>query len=220
MGRRGKFLLFAIDDDRWMAVNFMLTGRLRYCARNERVQARDCVLLRLDHGKDLRYHDARSMGKIYLTRDLNAIPGYDDMGPDPLDPALTPEAFLQRLRRYPGEIKGILVREAFVSGIGNAYADEILFRAGIYPFRKRTTLSPEEQLALYGAMRTVLQEAVVALRERVGEELHREVRDMLLVHNRKGEPCPRCGNTISEIRLNQRATHFCRHCQPGSLIRT
>jgi formamidopyrimidine-DNA glycosylase len=219
VSRRGKFLLFPVVDTGWIAVNCMLAGRLRYCPPNERIQARDCLLLHLDGAMDLRYHDARTMGKVYLTRDLDTVPGYAGMGPDPLDPALTPELFLERLRRYPGEIKGILAREAFVSGIGNAYADEILFRAGIYPFRKRPGLSRQEQLALYDAMRAVLQEATAVLRERMGDEIHREVRDFLLIHNRKGEPCPRCGHTISEVRLNQRATHFCRHCQPGSLIR-
>lgn len=216
--RRGKFLLFALDDGRWIVFNFMLAGCLRFCPERERVRARDYVLLHLGQGQDLRYYDPKGMGKVYLTHELTLVPGYSDMGPDALDPELTREVFLDRLRRYRGEIKGILTRATFVAGIGNAYADEILFRAGIYPFRKRPGLSEEEQLALYGAMRQVLGESIAILRERMGERIDIKVRDFLRVHNKKGEPCPRCGRPISEIRVSKRATSFCRHCQPGSMF--
>lgn len=217
--RRGKFLLFALDNGGWMAINLMLAGRLRYAPQRERDRMRDYFVLRLDDGAELRYHDFKGMGKVYLTRRLEAAPGLGETGPDALDPALTAEAFMERLRRHHGEIKGILTRGDVAAGIGNAYADEILYRARIYPFRRRADLSREEQLALYAAMREVLQEAIHILRERVGEEIHVEVRDFLQVHNKAGQPCPRCGHPISEIKAAQRATNFCRHCQPGLLIR-
>jgi len=216
--RRGKMLLFLLDHDRWVVVNAMLAGRLRYCPHTERKRARDYLRLHLANGWDLRYHDPKGMGKIYLTRDLSLLPGYASLGPDALDPTLTPKAFLDRLRRHRGEIKGILTRGRLVAGIGNAYADEILFRAGIYPFRKRPTLSPQEQLALYAAMQQVLSEAIEVLRERVGENIHIEVRDFMQVHNKAGQPCPRCGHRISEIKVGRRSTNFCRHCQPGSML--
>lgn len=216
--RRGKFLLLALDDGGWVAINPMLAGRLRYCHRSERGRARDYVLLHLSNGWDLRYHDLKGMGKIYLTRDLSLVPGYADMGPEALDPELTAEVFVQRLKRHRGEMKGVLTRGALVAGIGNAYVDEILFRAGIYPFRRRPSLSLEEQTRVYAAMREVLEEAIKVLRERVGEAIHLEVRDFLQVHNKKGEPCPRCGRPISEIKVARRATNFCRHCQPGTMF--
>ena len=219
VGRRGKLLLFRLDHHGWMVVNAMLAGRLRYCRHGEHKRARDYLRLHLANGWDLRYHDRRGMGKIYLTHDLALVPGYADLGPDALDPGLTAEAFLDRLRRHRGEIKGILTRGRLVAGIGNAYADEILFRAGIYPFRKRPDLSAEEQLALHTAMRQVLSEAIDVLRERVGESIHVEVRDFLQVHSKGGQPCPRCGHAISEITVARRSTSFCRHCQPGSMLR-
>ncbi len=219
VARRGKFLLFVLSHGGRVAINLMLAGRLRYCPRQERCRVRDYVLLHFAHGWDVRYHDPMGMGKIYLTYDLDLIPGYAEMGPDALDPELSLERFIELLKPHRGEIKGILTRGQVAAGIGNAYADEILFRAGLYPFRKRTSLSRDETAALYQAMRDVLNEAIPALRERVGEEIHNEVRDFLQVHNRKGQPCPRCGQTISEIKVEQRATSFCRHCQPGSLLR-
>lgn len=219
VARRGKFLLFALSDGGQAAINLMLAGRLRYCPRQERGRVRDYVLLHLSNGWDVRYHDPMGMGKIYLTHDLSLIPGYAELGPDALDPELTLERFTELLKPHRGEIKGILTRGQVAAGIGNAYSDEILFRAGIYPFRKRTSLSRDEVATLYQAMRDVLSEAIPILRERVGEEIHNEVRDFLQVHNRKGQPCPRCGQIISEIKVEQRATNFCRHCQPGSLLR-
>lgn len=219
VARRGKFLLFALSDGGQAAINLMLAGRLRYCPRQERGRVRDYVLLHLSNGWDVRYHDPMGMGKIYLTHDLSLIPGYAELGPDALDPELTLERFTELLKSHRGEIKGILTRGQVAAGIGNAYSDEILFRAGIYPFRKRTSLSRDEVATLYQAMRDVLSEAIPILRERVGEEIHNEVRDFLQVHNRKGQPCPRCGQIISEIKVEQRATNFCRHCQPGSLLR-
>jgi len=219
VSRVGKFLRFALDDGGWMAINAMLAGRLRYTPAAQRARVRDYVRIRFDDGATLSYHDLKGMGKVYLTRDLDAVPAYRDTVPDALDPNLTVEAFLERLRPFRGEIKGILTRGEAVGGIGNAYADEILFEAGIYPFRKRSSLSRDDQTRLYHAMRDVLERAIDVLRERVGDRIDVEVRDFLAVHNKAGRPCPRCGHPISEVKVANRATSFCRSCQPGTLVR-
>ena len=219
VSRVGKFLRFALDDGGWMAINAMLAGRLRYTPAAQRARVRDYVRIRFGDGATLSYHDLKGMGKVYLTRDLDAVPAYRDTVPDALDPNLTVEAFLERLRPFRGEIKGILTRGEAVGGIGNAYADEILFEAGIYPFRKRSSLSRDDQTRLYHAMRDVLERAIDVLRERVGDRIDVEVRDFLAVHNKAGRPCPRCGHPISEVKVANRATSFCRSCQPGTLVR-
>jgi len=234
VARRGKFLLFKLSGDRSLAINLMLSGRLQLCSPETRRLPYTQVILRLSGGpsaefvpseaeglrtgQELRYADRRNMGKLYLTDDLALITGWAEMGPDVLDPSLTLERFRERLRRHRGEIKGILVNARFVTGIGNAYADEICFHAGIYPFRKRPTLSPEETERLYEAMRSTLTEAVVQVRQRMGADIHTKPRDFLAVHGKGGQPCPRCGTCISEIKARQRLTNFCRRCQPGSLI--
>ena len=141
-------------------------------------------------GRELRYHDAEDMGKIYLTLDLGQVPTFMELGPEANDPDLTLDIFLQRLRRHPGEIKGILTNQEFVAGIGNAYADEICWRAGIYPFRRRPSLDADELARLYAAMRSVLADAIDTLRVRVGDAIDVEVRDFLAVHGRPGQPCP------------------------------
>lgn len=216
--RRGKFLILTLDSGDYLVINPMLAGRLHYAPRRERRLRTTFVILHLADGMDLRYADAKTMGKVYLTDNLAEVPSFADLGPEALDPDLTLELFRERLRKYRGEIKGVLTRQSFVAGIGNAYADEICWQAGVYPFRKRPKLSGEEIERLYEAMREVLNEAIVILRERVGADIHVEIRDFLKVHGRGGQPCPRCGATISEIRARQRLTNFCRRCQPGSLI--
>jgi formamidopyrimidine-DNA glycosylase len=216
--RRGKFLILTLDLGHYLVINPMLAGRLHYAPRRERRLRKTFVILHLTNGMDLRYSDAKSMGKVYLTDDLAKVPGFAELGPEALDPDLTLDVFRERLRKYRGEIKGVLARQSFVAGIGNAYADEICWRAGIYPFRKRPRLLDEEIGRLYEAMHEVLNEAIATLRERVGADIHMEIRDFLSIHGKGGQPCPRCGTTISEIKARQRLTNFCRQCQPGSLI--
>ena len=219
--RRGKFLLLTLDRGaRYVVINPMLAGRLQHVPPQVKRRKRTYVVLSLSNGKELRYTDARSMGKFYITDDPELALGAQGLGPDALDPDLTPDVFVQRLKRYRAEIKALLCRQSFIAGIGNAYADEILFRAGIYPFRKRTSLSDREMERIYWAMREVLTGAIDVLRERMGEDIgqEEEIRDFLQVHRRGGEPCLVCGTPISEITAHRRITSFCRKCQPGSLV--
>jgi formamidopyrimidine-DNA glycosylase len=216
--RRGKFLLLPLDSGVTVVVNPMLAGRFHYGQPLARHRKRDVLVLGLADGYELRYHDAKDMGKVYLTRDLGQIPTFAGLGPEATDPELALEGFRQRLRRHRGEIKGVLTNQSFVAGIGNAYADEILWRAGIYPFRRRPSLSDEEVARLYEAMGTVLAEAIDTLRQQVGDRIQVEIRDFLAVHGKAGEPCPRCGGDVSKVTRSRRTTNFCRTCQPGLMI--
>jgi formamidopyrimidine-DNA glycosylase len=214
--RRGKFLLFSLKSGHVMVLNPMLTGRLQYSSPDEKKRRRTCIVLGLSNGCELRYVDERLMGKVYVVPadNLDAVPQFAEMGPDALSPELTEEAFEQRLRRYSGQIKNVLLNQRFIAGIGNAYADEILFAAGIHPFRKRSTLTSDETLRLHQSIRSVLEEAAKIVEERTREHLPlEEVRDFLKVHRRGGEACPNCGGRISEITAGNRVTSFCRRCQ-------
>ena len=221
ISRRGKHLLLAFSGDTVLAINPMLTGTLQLCLPGDRLYKRTCLVLALGDELELRYLDDRQMGKLYYVAvdQLSLVPGLNEQGPDALSGEITFQEFKDRLRPYRGEIKGILTRGTFMSGIGNAYSDEILFAAGISPFRKPRSLSEEELERLHRSSRQVLRDAVGVLRKRMGEETHHKVRDFLQVHNKGGQPCPRCGGNISQLTANQRITSYCRHCQPGMLIR-
>jgi formamidopyrimidine-DNA glycosylase len=214
--RRGKFLLFNLESGRRLVVNPMLTGRFQYVGPEEKRRAKTCMVLALADGRELRYSDERLMGKLYLVpkEDLAQVPQFAEMGPDALDRDLTEEVFAQRLRRHNGMIKSILTNHRFVAGIGNAYADEILWAAGLHPYRKRPTLSEDDVHRLYEAIHSVLDWAIAIVAERMKDGLvYEEVRDHLRMHRRGGQPCPVCGTRISEITGGQRITSFCRNCQ-------
>jgi formamidopyrimidine-DNA glycosylase len=214
--RVGKFLLFNFASGHQMVINAMLTGRYQYCLPGKKRRAKTCVVFVLADGHELRYVDERLMGKVYLVKgdELDSIPQFAEMGPDALSPELTERAFSERLRRHNGQIKGILINQRFVAGIGNAYSDEILHAAHIHPYRKRSTLFDEEVGTLYRSLRSVLEWAIPQITERMGGELPlEEVRDFLRVHRRGGEPCPTCGGRITDITAGGRVTSFCRACQ-------
>jgi formamidopyrimidine-DNA glycosylase len=220
IARRGKFLVFSFEAGGravFLAINPKLTGRLQLAAPSEKRLARTHLVFTFGDGQQLRYVDQKQMGQLYLTRELDSVPEYAGMGPEPFEISL--EAFRQRLRPFRGEIKGVLTRGACVAGIGNAYADEILWAARLHPYRKRTQLTPEEVSRLYAAMRDTLTEAIQKVRLEMQENIHLKPREFLAVHMKTGEPCPRCGTPISLVGANQRVTNFCRTCQPGGLIK-
>ena len=218
--RKGKLLLVELEGGRSLVVSPMLTGALQHCAPGTRVMASTVLVLDLEDGMQLRYFDQRRMGQIYYTPDDNLaeIVRLEAQGPDVLDVRLSPEEFRERLKPYRGEIKGILTRGKFISGIGNAYADEILFDAKIYPFTKRGRLDESQLVRLREAVYETPARAVEVLRRRVGADIHKKVRDFLKVHGKGGTPCPDCGNLITSITTNRRETNYCRRCQPGSLF--
>ena len=218
--RRGKFLLLPLaradGADRILAANPMLAGRFWLVASKERVRTRTGLRLRLaDADEDLRYVDREMLGKLYVLppERLDEIPGWAEMGPDADDPELTLERFVERIRRHPGELKPLLRNSRFVAGIGNAYADEILWEAQLAPFRKRSSLSADQVERLYHSMRAVLAAAVERVRDLVPPNIEIQHREFLKVHLRGGQPCPRCGRELRQIG-GREATTFCRTCQP------
>jgi len=238
VGRRGKFVLIDLERDR-VAVNAMLTGRFQMTRPAAALPSKTALVLGFgpreasprdaaawttgaawlpvdEEPVELRYRDPSQMGKVYLLPAgvARPVPGLDDdQGPDADSPELNLEVWRDRIRRHPGELKSLLRNQAFVAGIGNAYSDEILHAARLSPFRKRASLASDEVDALYAAMRTTLANAVAILRERVPPTFETQVRDFLAVHRRGGDPCPRCGKTISEVSSRNEATSWCRGCQ-------
>ncbi|MEX0785424.1 MAG: DNA-formamidopyrimidine glycosylase family protein [Dehalococcoidia bacterium] len=215
-GRRGKFLIFTLESGQRLVINAMLTGRFQYLEPKTKRRAKTCMVLGLQNGWELRYADDRLMGKVYLVPEerLSEVPQFSEMGPDALE--VSREEFHERIRKFRGQIKNILVNHRFVAGIGNAYADEILFAARLHPYRKRTAIPEEGIDRLYDSIGKVIAWATPIVAEQMQDELnYEERRDFLKVHRRGGEPCPVCGTRISEITAGQRLTNFCRNCQPG-----
>lgn len=218
IARRGKYLIFTLlPSGLYMVINPKLTGRLKLSHPSEKRTGHTHVVISLEGpAEQLRYLDSKRMGQIYLCADLSAIPSFGQQGPEPL--GLTRLEFAERIRPFRGEIKGVLTRGQLVAGIGNAYADEILWAARIHPFRKRTDLGPDEIDTLYTALQETLTASIEQVREEMGSNIDQKPRDFFAVHLRGGDPCPRCGNLISRVTARQRITNFCRNCQPGGLF--
>jgi formamidopyrimidine-DNA glycosylase len=215
--RRGPCLIFRLDPHHDLVVNPMLTGRFRLCPRRERTEASLRFGLEFDGGRELRYLDADRMGKAYLVpRDeWTAIPGLNALGLDILGEGFTLDAFRLRIARRRDQVRAFLLDKTALSAIGNAYADEILFAAGIHPKTSCARLSPDAIEALYASVRRVMAEAIAEVRRR-GEPIEEKVRDFLKVRHRKGEPCPRCGTTIRVAGVRGYDSFFCPACQPAT----
>lgn len=218
--RYGKFLIFHTDDERLLVVNSMLTGRFHWAASSEPRRAGTCVTLMLVGGHELRYSDQRRMGRWYLVgaSELDSVPQFAELGPDALE--IDEETFVARLARRRGQIKNTLTNQRFVAGIGNAYADEILWEARLHPHRRGSTLAEGDRRCLYRAMRSTFEWAMPIVAREAGEQLYqdnKEWRAHLRVHRREGEPCPRCSGPVRGQTRGGRETNYCLHCQPLEL---
>ena len=218
--RRGKHLAFDLElasggDLRHLVVNPMLGGRFHLVGPDTRSPATQVFALRLDGGDELRYLDFRDMGRIYWTADpAREVPAWPQMGPEA--DAIGDEGvedFRRRLRRYRDELKDLLRNQAFVAGIGNAYSDEILWEARLLPLRRRASLKPDDEVALYEAIPAVLGHAVEAILANPDYDESRQDRKFMKVHARGGQDCPRCGHRISQLGSNREPLNFCRGCQ-------
>ena len=205
--RRGKFLIFTLDS-LYLVFNMMLTGRLRLTEKGNRNTA---VKIGFLSGKELKFVDFKKMGKIYVTDNLEKIPQYPDLGVEPLSEEFTRDVFSE-LVKDSREIKVVITDQKKIAGIGNAYSDEILFHAKLNPRRTADSLKSEEVSVLYVSIQYILKNALCELRRR-SKDTSEEIRDFLLVHGKKGEPCPVCGSVIREIEVAQRVTHVCPQCQ-------
>jgi formamidopyrimidine-DNA glycosylase len=220
--RRGKYLIFSFDSEALIVVSPMLSGRLHYKMVGDfDSKSRFFLSITLENGMEIRYSDNTSMGRIYLLdneKELGSVPKFAKLGIEALDPTLSAQKFSTLLKHFDWEIKKVLTYQALIAGLGNAYADEILFDARINPFRRSSTLSIEERNRLYTSMTKVLTESIAKIKARVGENINIEIRDFMKIHGRGGQTCPVCGSRISEVREEGRKTNFCRTCQPGTLF--
>ena len=220
MSRRGKHLVFATElggggSPRWLVINPMLGGRFQMVDGEVAVPATEVFTIRVEGRQELRYLDFRDMGRIYWVADCEReVPGWAELGPEADSvPEMGLEVFRKRLRRFRDELKDLLRNQEFLAGIGNAYSDEILFEARLLPLRRRASLKPAEEEALFEAIRVVLNRAVDAILANPNYDESKQDRSFMSVHMKGGKTCPRCGHRISQLGSNREPLNFCRGCQ-------
>jgi formamidopyrimidine-DNA glycosylase len=217
VGRRGKYVVVGLDSG-YLLIHLKMSGQLSVVRANEPLDGYTHTLFDLDDGSQLRFRDVRKFGRVYLVERLEQVTA--GLGPEPLDDSLTVDDFRRLLARRSGRLKTLLLDQGFLAGLGNIYADESLFAAGLHPLRKADSLSYEEQARLFEAVRTVLGGAVAGRGTTLSDQGYIDARgepgtfqNQIAVYHRSGEPCLVCGTVIERIIVGARSTHYCPHCQ-------
>jgi formamidopyrimidine-DNA glycosylase len=218
VSRRGKFLIFSLDDSSFLVIHLKMTGQLVYCSSREAIDKYACLVFTLDNNFQLRFMDMRRFGVVCLVEDLEEITLLAEMGPEPLENNFTPLCLKGILQGQKRKIKIVLLDQRIIAGLGNIYAMEALYQAGINPERRANRLTTSEIEALHGAIKDILKKAISSggtsidtYRNAEGKKGKFQYR--LQVYQREGEPCHRCGATISQVKLSGRSTYFCPQCQ-------
>ena len=201
---RGTFLVFDLEDGAIADAEAKLT----------RTTALSLVL---DDANDLRYRDDKRMGKVHVLDEgegTSSIHGFDELGPDAGALPWNEAGFAERARKTRRELRNLLMDQGFVAGIGNAYADEILWEARLHPKRRVITLSDEEMSRFYRALVDVIARGVREVEAGLPPELGTKIRDHMKVRGHKGKPCPRCGTPIVKTRQGLDDMYLCPRCQP------
>jgi len=220
LGRRGKYLLIHLADEYCLLAHLRMTGRLVLKDGAAPLEPHTHVVFALASGATLHWVDTRRFGRLYLggEAEVETLPGLRDLGPEPLDPAFDIPALAAILAGRRRPLKQVLLDQHLVAGLGNIYADEALFTAGLDPRRPAASLNSGEVARLHGAMQTVLEQGITnhgtSIRDYVdGSGRQGSNQDHLQVYGRTGRPCPHCGQPLERVRLGGRSTHFCPRCQ-------
>ncbi|AJY77992.1 Fpg/Nei family DNA glycosylase [Paenibacillus beijingensis] len=214
--RRGKHLLFHLDNGERLVLHLMLGGWLFYGTEEQRPERTVQVTLSFPSGN--LYFIGLRLGYLHLLSAKEADAKLSELGPEPFDKRLTLERFRERFKGKRGTLKTALVDQRVIAGIGNCYADEIAYEAALRPDAKLTGLTPESFERLYAGMHTMLQEAASkgGYMEHplyAGDELTGGYNDDCKVYDRPGEICYRCGGTIEQHEVSSRKVFFCPSCQ-------
>ena len=224
VGRRGKYLLLVLNSGDTIAVHLRMTGELTVANAGAPLPPHHHLALILDNGRELRFKDTRKFGRLWLL-DAAGLSMLDrSLGPEPLSRDLTAERFVTMLRSRRRAIKPLLLDQTFIAGIGNIYADEALFAAGIHPLRPADSLTEEEAGGLLAAIQDLLSSAIRRngttirdYRNAFGEPGTNQ--DYLRIYRQEaGAPCPRCGTPVLRLVVAQRGTKLCPACQPALAI--
>lgn len=223
VGRRGKYLLLHLDTGSTAIIHLRMTGQLHWSeAAPTGPEEHRRALITFEGGATLLFCDLRRFGRLRLehtvrTRSREFWAGR--LGVEPLSPAFTADALAAALSRRSAPIKAVLLDQSTVAGIGNIYADEALFGAGVHPQRPASSLGPMEIARLHRAIRSRLRAAIAQggtsfdrYRDTRGER--GAMQRLLKVYGRAGEPCTRCRGAITKTRVAQRGTYICLRCQP------
>jgi len=223
VARRAKYVLVEFEDESLLLIHLGMTGNLGFFPVSAPVRSHDHVRWQLENGLELRLHDSRRFGGVWLLGPQQAREResgfFAATGPEPFSPLCTPAHFMALARRRRQQpVKTFLMDGKVVAGIGNIYANEALFAAGIHPARPASALNKRDWRRLIPLIRAILSHAIACGGSTIsdfinagGESGYFQVN--FKVYGRKDLPCPQCGAPIEKIPISGRASYFCSRCQ-------
>jgi formamidopyrimidine-DNA glycosylase len=234
LGRRGKYLLLALDGGRTLVMHLRMTGNLVLVEGGAKLDPSEGMRLyegersaserhlrarfALDDGRELWFTDPRRFGEASLIDDIGLEARFERLGVEPLSEDFTPEALASATLGRTAPLKSFLLNQSRIAGVGNIYADEALFRARLHPLSPAGSMRPEHHRALrdgvVAALEAGLERGGASIDDyRDGRGEKGAMQDEFLVHTREGEPCPSCGEPIARIVVAGRSTYYCPRCQ-------
>ncbi len=215
LGRRAKFLQFHLGEGLSLIIHLRMTGSLMVEPASNPRHPMTRNLFTLDDGRELRFVDPRKLGMLWLVEEPSRVLG--GLGPEPLEPSFTPAVLARQLEGRNAPIKALLCEQSVVAGLGNIYADEVLFAASIHPLRKASVLSSSNVEGLHKAIVEVLTKATETLSRLMpigGPPTESaEGQQILMLSRAKGGACPRCSGPLERVLVRGRSTYFCSRCQ-------
>ncbi|MGM0548164.1 MAG: DNA-formamidopyrimidine glycosylase [Bacillota bacterium] len=218
--RRGKYIIIELNNYKNLVIHLRMTGKLLVKEVKDFRDKHTHVIFSLDDGQEIRFNNIRKFGRVYLIdRDQpEQAGGLATLGPEPLSDNLSLEDFKELFKNRRALMKSLLLNQKFIAGIGNIYADEILFRAAILPDRTADQLSESEKEAIYYNMREILQKGIIYGGTSFSDYVNAfgekgSFQEELRVHQREEKKCYQCGTKIKKIKISGRSTYFCPQCQ-------
>jgi len=225
--RRGKYLLAQLEKDDhpagWLGCHLRMTGQLLWVKAEDRRSPHTRIILKCQSGQELRFVDIRTFGRVWwippAVVPVAIMTGLQKLGPEPFGEAFTPAYLYEKLHKSRRPLKTILLDQALVAGLGNIYADEVLFFCGFHPTTPADRLSSEDCQRLHHQIQRTLTLAIAAggtsfsdYRQVTG--INGNYGGLAQVYGRKGQDCHQCGTPIEKLKLAGRSSHFCPQCQP------
>lgn len=223
--RRGKYLVVRLDGPHVLVIHLRMSGQLRKAVAKDPVEKHTHAVLAFapPGALQVRFVDPRTFGELFVTapEEMEAeVPELAHLGFDPLETPMSWERFGLLVRGRRAKLKPLLMDQTFIAGIGNLYADEILFAAGLRYDRDSASIGPQEARRLWRGMTEVLTEAIKARGSSLADEQYVDLfghtgkfQEQHQVYAREGKRCLRCRGTIARVKFAQRSTYFCPSCQ-------
>ncbi len=219
INRRGKWLMFDLDKY-YLLSHLRMEGKYFFKNKGDKLDNHEHVVFSLDSNEELRYRDTRKFGKMYLIKkeDINNVGPIKDLGLEPWDTNLTKEYLKDKYKTKKLPIKTVLLDQSIIVGIGNIYADEILFLSKLNPLIKCCDLNDDDLENIIKYTKEVLEKAIklggTTIRTYTSVDgVHGRFQNELLVHGKDNDSCPACGQAIKKIRVGGRGTYYCSNCQ-------